>query len=95
MEWNHTSRAGLMVFLSLFLHHMLFIFNNDSIILYGNAKRSFAMCAQKKRPNVKAVVNNISKPMPLAKKLSLLIKNNAYKLAHLKNCCGHPGEPGC
>ncbi len=57
--------------------------------------RSSFMCAQKKKPNVKDVVSNLSKPMPLTKKLSLLIKNNTYKLVNFKNCCGHPGEPGC
>ncbi len=53
------------------------------------------MCAKKKKPNVKDAVSNLSKPMPLSKKLSLLIKNNTHKLLHFKNCCGHPGEPGC
>ena len=53
------------------------------------------MCAEKKKPRVKDAVANLSKPMPLAKKLSLLVKNNALKLLNLKNCCGHPGEPGC
>ena len=53
------------------------------------------MCAKKNKPNVKGVVSNLSKPMPLAKKLSLLIKNNTVKLVNLQNCCGHPGEPGC
>jgi hypothetical protein len=53
------------------------------------------MCAKKNKPNVKGVVSNLSKPMPLAKKLSLLIKNNTFKLLNLQNCCGHPGEPGC
>jgi len=58
-------------------------------------ERSFSMCAQKKKPNVKDVVSNISKPMPLTKKISLLLKNNTYKLLNFKSCCGHPGEPGC
>jgi len=53
------------------------------------------MCAQKKKPNAKDVVSNLSKPMPLTKKISLLIKNNTYKLLNFKSCCGHPGEPGC
>jgi hypothetical protein len=53
------------------------------------------MCAKKNKPNVKDVVGNLSKSMPLPKKISLLIKNNTYKLFNLKNCCGNPGEPGC
>ena len=53
------------------------------------------MCAESKKPNVRDVVSNLSRPMPLTKKLSLLVKNNALKLLRLKNCCGHAGEPGC
>jgi len=53
------------------------------------------MCAKKKKPNVKDVATNLSKPMPLIKKITLLIRNNANKLFNFKNCCGHPGEPGC
>jgi len=54
-----------------------------------------AMCTKKKKPNVKDIVSNLSSPMPLTKKISLLIRNNTYKLFNFKNCCGHPGEPGC
>jgi hypothetical protein len=53
------------------------------------------MCAKNKKPTVKDTVSNLAKPMPLTKKLSLFIKNNTYKLLNFKNCCGHPGEPGC
>jgi hypothetical protein len=53
------------------------------------------MCAGKKKPSVKDAVSNLSKPIPLTKKISLFIKNNTLKLLNLKNCCGHPGEPGC
>ena len=53
------------------------------------------MCAKKKKPTVKDAVSNLTKPMPLTKKFSLFVKNNSYKLLNLKNCCGHPGEPGC
>jgi len=53
------------------------------------------MCDKKKKPDVRKVVGNLAKPMPLTKKISLLLKNNAKKLVNLKSCCGHPGEPGC
>jgi hypothetical protein len=54
------------------------------------------MCAhKKKKPNVKDLVANLSTPMPLSKKISLLLKNNANKFLNFKKCCGHPGEPGC
>jgi hypothetical protein len=38
------------------------------------------MCSEKKKPSVKEAVNNLSKPMPLAKKLSFLVKNSTVKL---------------
>jgi hypothetical protein len=53
------------------------------------------MCAKKQKPKAKDVVGNLAKPMPLARKISLLLKNNTYKLLNFKSCCGHPGEPGC
>jgi hypothetical protein len=52
------------------------------------------MCSTE-RPNAKAVINNLKKPMPFIKKIGLIIKNSAIKIAKLQNCCGHPGEPGC
>jgi hypothetical protein len=52
------------------------------------------MC-EKKKPNPKEFVKNFSVSMPLKKKVSLAVRNNMYKLFNLKNCCGHPGEPGC
>ena len=53
------------------------------------------MCSEKKRPSVKDTIDNLGKPMPLAKKLAFLVKNSTVKLMRLQNCCGHPGEPGC
>lgn len=53
------------------------------------------MCDKKEKPDVKKAVGNLAKPMPLTRKLTLLLKNNARKVRHLKTCCGHPGEPGC
>jgi len=52
------------------------------------------MC-EKKKPNPGDFVKNFSAPMPVKKKISMIIRNNLHKLFHLKNCCGHPGEPGC
>jgi hypothetical protein len=33
--------------------------------------------------------------MPFIKKIGLIMKNSVLKIVRLKNCCGHPGEPGC
>jgi hypothetical protein len=52
------------------------------------------MCATE-HPNVKAVIDNLKKPMPLVKRISLTLKNSVIKIVRFQNCCGHPGESGC
>jgi len=46
-------------------------------------------------PGLKAFFTNLSVPMPLYRKLRMVFRNNLIKLLKRKNCCGHPGEPGC
>jgi hypothetical protein len=46
-------------------------------------------------PNADAFRRNLRVPMPLGRKVRLVIKNTAIKIGTLHNCCGHPGEPGC
>jgi hypothetical protein len=48
-----------------------------------------------KRPSIRDFLTNLSGPMPLGRKISLLIRNNATKIKKRQDCCGHPGEPGC
>jgi len=48
-----------------------------------------------KRPSARAFLTNLHVPMPLWKKIWLLIRNNTKKIITFSNCCGHPGEPGC
>jgi hypothetical protein len=52
------------------------------------------MCAND-QPNASAFMRNLRKPMPLPKKIGLVIRNETLKIVRLKPCCGHPGEPGC
>jgi len=52
------------------------------------------MCATEK-PDIKAVIGNLKKSIPLWRKLGLVIKNTLLKITKFQNCCGHPGEPGC
>ncbi|MEW6599604.1 MAG: hypothetical protein AB1499_01400 [Nitrospirota bacterium] len=52
------------------------------------------MCRQK-RPGIKDFFTNLKAPMPLGRKISLLLRNNALKIINQQNCCGHPDEPGC
>jgi len=50
---------------------------------------------KKDRPDIRDFFMNLSGPMPLGKKISLLFRNNAVKIIKRQDCCGHPGEPGC
>jgi hypothetical protein len=46
-------------------------------------------------PSLKAFFTNMSVPIPLHKKLSMIFRNNLIKILKRQNCCDHPGEPGC
>jgi len=50
---------------------------------------------KKRRPSIRDFFTNLSGPMSLRSKISLLIRNNAIKIKNQQDCCGHPGEPGC
>jgi len=52
------------------------------------------MC-DSERPSARAVMENLKKPMLVAKKIRLFIRNSFIKITRLRSCCGHPGEPGC
>lgn len=42
-----------------------------------------------------AGLRNLRQPMPLGRKVRLVLLNTGRKIYRLKPCCGHPGEPGC
>lgn len=46
-------------------------------------------------PSLDDFFTNMSVPMPLHRKLYLVLRNNMLKLRKGRTCCGHPGEPGC
>jgi hypothetical protein len=50
---------------------------------------------KKRRPSIRKFFTNLSGPMSLRSKISLLLRNNAIKIQKQQDCCGHPGEPGC
>lgn len=52
------------------------------------------MC-EKRRPNREAFLENLEKPLPTGKKVYLVLRNTALKIIRLRDCCDHPGEPGC
>ena len=47
------------------------------------------------RPGAGAFLTNLQVDMPLHRKIWLLFRNNMKKIVTMRNCCGHPGEPGC
>jgi hypothetical protein len=46
-------------------------------------------------PSVGEAMDNLRQPMPLGRKLALLVRNNYLKLRRGSNCCGNYGQPGC
>jgi hypothetical protein len=44
---------------------------------------------------VRAFFTNLSVPMPLWRKVRLLLRNITIRVVKRQDCCGHPGEPGC
>ena len=38
---------------------------------------------------------NLRSPMPMARKVRLVLRNNWLKVYRRESCCGHHGEPGC
>ncbi|MGV8082073.1 MAG: hypothetical protein AB2L09_00320 [Coriobacteriia bacterium] len=53
------------------------------------------MSEPRKRPSPNAFARNLRQPMPLGRKIRLVVRNSALKVVRLQQCCGHPGEPGC
>ncbi len=47
------------------------------------------------RPSITSFFTNLQAPMPLGRKVRLLLRNNWIKIRRRTNCCGYPGEPGC
>jgi hypothetical protein len=50
---------------------------------------------QRPGPDPSAFLRNLKQPMPLGRKIRLVIRNNKIKFQTRAGCCGHPGEPGC
>jgi len=54
------------------------------------------MCSNPERPSVGSYLDNLRTPMPLRRKVLLLVRNLARRIVpRPATCCGHPGEPGC
>jgi hypothetical protein len=57
------------------------------------------MCSEQKQDRewdpVSEGAQNMRQPMSLARKIRLVLRNNAIKLRTGSTCCGNHGEPGC
>ncbi len=53
------------------------------------------MCDGHERPSMSDTWANLKQPMPLGKKLRLVVKNTWIKIRTTSTCCGNFGEPGC
>lgn len=42
-----------------------------------------------------AAWRNLTQPMPLRRKVRLVVRNVRIRVKMRQPCCGHPGEPGC
>ncbi len=47
------------------------------------------------RPSIRSMFTNLGRPMPLHRKLRLMVRNYWLRVQNRSDCCGHPGEPGC
>ena len=47
------------------------------------------------RPDPSAFIRNLKTPMPLGRKVRLVVRNTAIKIKTRQGCCGNHGEPGC
>lgn len=48
-----------------------------------------------KRQQTRYLLENLRAPIPLGRKVALVIANNLAKIRHMRGCCGNYGQPGC
>ena len=53
------------------------------------------MCAEQRHGTPQESLENLRQPMPLRRKLRLVLRNNWIKFRTRSSCCGNYGEPGC
>ena len=41
------------------------------------------------------LIANLRQPMPLWRKVRMVLANNLIKIKSRRNCCGNLGQPGC
>lgn len=53
------------------------------------------MCTEQRRGTPQETLKNLRQPMPVGRKLRLIVRNNLIKVRTVSDCCGNYGEPGC
>ncbi|GAB4534348.1 MAG: hypothetical protein Kow0063_17330 [Anaerolineae bacterium] len=53
------------------------------------------MCAEQRHGTPQETLANLRQPMPIMRKLRLILRNNWIKIRTASSCCGNYGEPGC
>jgi hypothetical protein len=53
------------------------------------------MCSEQRHGTPQETLENLRQPMPITRKLRLVLRNNLIKLRTRQSCCGNHGQPGC
>ena len=53
------------------------------------------MCGENRHGTPSEALQNLRQPMPLGRKLRLVLRNTWRKIRTRSDCCGNYGEPGC
>jgi hypothetical protein len=53
------------------------------------------MCSENRRGSRSESIQNLLQPMPLGRKIKLILRNQWIKFRTRSSCCGNYGEPGC
>jgi hypothetical protein len=64
--------------------------NDMMLILLGTLS---IMCDREER--VFSPISNLRQPMPLGRKLRLILSNQLKRIKNRQSCCGNYGQPGC
>lgn len=53
------------------------------------------MCDEHRHGTPSETLENLRQPMPLPRKLYLIVRNTWLKIRTGSSCCGNHGQPGC
>jgi hypothetical protein len=53
------------------------------------------MCGETRHGTASEALQNLRQPMPLGRKIRLVLRNTWIKIRTRSDCCGNYGEPGC